>query len=668
MARWSGCPPEDFAGDLYEYYDEAAIGHLFRVAAGLDSAVLGEGEVLGQVGDAWEAAREEGTAGPVLSILFRHAVEAGKRVRSETLIARGTTSLSQAAVALAGAQLGSLAGRTTLVMGAGEMGEAMAQALAGGLEAGPLLVANRTWSKATELAARCGGRAIEWSGLPDGLVQADVVLASTGSPDTLLEASDLEAVMTTRGGRPLLIVDIAVPRDVDPAVGDLPGVTLLDMDDLSAFAAARSRRPAPGGAQGRGDRGRGGRAVHGPLGRAARGPAGRRPARARRADPDGRARTLRPPAGWSGSGAGPGRRGAEPGHRGQAAPRANRQSQGRGRLADRRAAGSGPAAAVRPVGRPRVVRSAPLRLATRGSALARWQAAEVARLLREVDPDRGVELVVVATTGDRRQDVPVWQMGGQGVFVKEVQAAVLEGRADAAVHSAKDLPSRTEPGLVLAAIPKRADPRDVLVGSTLAGLGPGALVATGSVRRRAQLAWLRPDLTFAGLRGNIATRLDRVPTRGAVVMAMAALERLGLAARASEVLDVSVMLPQVGQGAIGVRVPGGRRSHARGAGCDRRPRVPGVRGNGAGLSGPPRRRMRSAGRGLRRGPGRRHHVEGLLASPDGRVLLRGARTGPSPSIGADLAESLLASGGADLMAGGLDGGPPDRLSDRAAIA
>jgi glutamyl-tRNA reductase len=237
LAGWSGHPPETFAGDLYDYFDEAAVAQLFRVASGLDSAVLGEGEVLGQVGDAWEAARDEGTAGPVLSILFRHAIEAGKRVRSETLIARGTTSLSQAAVALAGAQIGHLAGRTTLVIGAGEMGEAMAQALAGGLEAGPLLVANRTSSKATELAARCGGRAIEWGGLPAGLIQADVVLSSTGSPDILLEAADLEAVMAARSGRPLLIVDIAVPRDVDPSVADLPGVTLLDMDDLSAFAA-----------------------------------------------------------------------------------------------------------------------------------------------------------------------------------------------------------------------------------------------------------------------------------------------------------------------------------------------------------------------------------------------------------------------------------------------
>ncbi len=315
-----------------------------------------------------------------------------------------------------------------------------------------------------------------------------------------------------------------------------------------------------------------------------------------------------------------------------------------------------------------MVRSAPLRLATRASTLARWQAAEVSRLLREVDPHREVELVVVRTTGDRRQDVPVWQMGGQGVFVKEVQAAVLEGRADAAVHSAKDLPSRPAPGLALAAIPTRADPRDVLVGSTLAGLGPGARVATGSVRRRAQLAWLRPDLTFAGLRGSIATRLDRVPARGAVVMAMAALERLGLAARASEVLDVSVMLPQVGQGAIGVECRAGDEvmievlasiDDAASRACVETERSFLARlGGGCDLP---------VGAHALIGPGGTT-VEGLLASPDGRVVLRGARTGASPSIGAGLAESLLASGGSDLMADGLDGGPAGRQSGPAAMA
>jgi glutamyl-tRNA reductase len=236
MAAWSGRPPEAFSPHLYEYHEETAVGHLFKVAAGLDSAVLGEGEVLGQLGDAWEAARAEGTAGPVLSILFRHAAEVGKRVRSETAIARGTTSLSQAAVALARAELGSLAGRTTLVMGAGEMGEAMAQALAGSLGEGRLLVANRTASRAQELAARCGGRALDWSDLMRGIEEADVVLASTGAAEILLESALVETVMATRPARPLLIVDIAVPRDVDPAVGRIPGVRLFDMDDLAEFA------------------------------------------------------------------------------------------------------------------------------------------------------------------------------------------------------------------------------------------------------------------------------------------------------------------------------------------------------------------------------------------------------------------------------------------------
>jgi glutamyl-tRNA reductase len=237
LSAWGGIPPENFADQLYAYYDEAAAAHLFKVAAGLDSAVLGESEILGQVGDAWDAARADSGAGPVLSTLFRQALEVGKRVRSETAIARGTTSLSQAAVALAVAELGSLAGKTTVVLGAGEMGEAMAQALASALEDGSLLVVNRTWSRATQLAARCGGRAIEWSALPAALEQADVLLASTGSSELLLTASDLEPVLVSRDGRPLLIVDIAVPRDVDPAVGSLPGVTLFDMDDLTASAA-----------------------------------------------------------------------------------------------------------------------------------------------------------------------------------------------------------------------------------------------------------------------------------------------------------------------------------------------------------------------------------------------------------------------------------------------
>jgi hydroxymethylbilane synthase len=199
-----------------------------------------------------------------------------------------------------------------------------------------------------------------------------------------------------------------------------------------------------------------------------------------------------------------------------------------------------------------------LRVATRGSALARWQAEHIAAMLRQVledrDRDPGVELVIVETRADQRLDIPIWDMGGKGVFVKEVQAAVLDGRADLAVHSAKDLPSGTHPRLVVAAVPHRADPRDVLVGSTLPTLGPGATIATGSVRRRAQLADLRPDLTFVGLRGNIGTRMQKIPDGGAIVMAAAAIDRLGidLTGMAHQVLDPAMVLPQVGQGALAV--------------------------------------------------------------------------------------------------------------------
>jgi len=188
-----------------------------------------------------------------------------------------------------------------------------------------------------------------------------------------------------------------------------------------------------------------------------------------------------------------------------------------------------------------------LRIATRGSRLARWQAERVAGLL-----GGEAELVIVSTTGDRRADVPIWTIGGTGVFVKEVEQAVLDGRADLAVHSAKDLPSETAAGLRLAAVPERADPRDALVGARLDDIPAGGRIATGSVRRQAQLAALRPDLRFESLRGNIETRVSKAADVDAVVVAAAALERLGLAERAAEILDPAVMLPQVAQGALAV--------------------------------------------------------------------------------------------------------------------
>ena len=193
-----------------------------------------------------------------------------------------------------------------------------------------------------------------------------------------------------------------------------------------------------------------------------------------------------------------------------------------------------------------------VRIATRGSAQARTQATAVADLLRESHRGLNVELVFVETTGDQRQDVPLHTIGGQGVFVKEVQAAVLAGRADIAVHSAKDLPSTPAEGLVIGAFGERRDPRDVLVGRSLADLGQGATVATGSVRRRSQLMAIRPDLHFVELRGNIPTRLEKIPVGGSIVMAAAALEILGWSDRVSEYIDVQVMVPAVGQGCVAI--------------------------------------------------------------------------------------------------------------------
>lgn len=195
-----------------------------------------------------------------------------------------------------------------------------------------------------------------------------------------------------------------------------------------------------------------------------------------------------------------------------------------------------------------------IRLATRGSAQAKKQSEFLAQQLIAADADLVIELVFVETLGDKKADTPLHEIGGQGIFVKEVQRAVLDGHADIAVHSAKDLPSEQQAGLVIAAFTERRTANDALVGATLDGLASGATVATGSVRRRAQLARLRPDLQFIDLRGNINTRLDKIPENGAIVMAVAALEVLDLQDQITQVLSLDDAVPMVGQGCVAVEV------------------------------------------------------------------------------------------------------------------
>lgn len=292
-----------------------------------------------------------------------------------------------------------------------------------------------------------------------------------------------------------------------------------------------------------------------------------------------------------------------------------------------------------------------LRAATRGSALALWQTRHVASLL-----GRDLEEVVVSTVGDRELNVPIHTMGGKGVFVKEVQAALLDGRADIAVHSGKDLPARTPPELTLVAVPTRADARDALIGSTWDALPTGARVATGSVRRRAQLAWHRPDLVFSELRGNIQTRLEKLASGGfdAIVMAAAALDRLELALDAEvDRLDPSIMVPQVAQGALAIECR-----------ADDTATIEALQA----IQDPATRRVVDAERAFLDElggdcdlPAGAHavldrdgtiEIVGMLSSLDGRILIRERRRGDDPDVlGREVARFLLDErGGTDLLA------------------
>jgi glutamyl-tRNA reductase len=236
LSRQAGMPPTELMGSLYSLRGMDSVRHLFSVAAGLDSMIVGEAEVQGQVKRAYELALVEGVTGPITNRLFRDALGAGKRARSETGIGRSRVSVSSVAVDLARAVLGELSSRRVLVIGAGENGELTAKALRErGVET--IFVANRRYDRAIGLAQRFGGRAVRFDDLPGELIQADIVVGATSSPHQIVGSDELQLVMELRENRPLLLIDIAVPRDIDPTVRELSGITLYDMDDLQREVA-----------------------------------------------------------------------------------------------------------------------------------------------------------------------------------------------------------------------------------------------------------------------------------------------------------------------------------------------------------------------------------------------------------------------------------------------
>ncbi|HVE63474.1 MAG TPA: glutamyl-tRNA reductase [Mycobacteriales bacterium] len=231
LSRVSGLPPEALTEHLYVHYEDRAVQHLFTVASGLDSMVLGEGQILGQLRSALMTAQEQGSVGRLLWQLLPHALRVGKRVRTETEIGRTGASLVDIGVQIVAGSLGSLAGRPVLIIGAGAMG-ALAGATLKDAGVGEITVANRTPVHADALAAALGGRAIGLDGIEAAIARADVVISSTGASGVVVDSDVVERAVQARDGQPVSFLDLAMPRDIDPAVRRLPGVTLTDLDAL----------------------------------------------------------------------------------------------------------------------------------------------------------------------------------------------------------------------------------------------------------------------------------------------------------------------------------------------------------------------------------------------------------------------------------------------------
>ncbi len=298
-----------------------------------------------------------------------------------------------------------------------------------------------------------------------------------------------------------------------------------------------------------------------------------------------------------------------------------------------------------------------IKIGTRGSPLALWQARWVKDALHRANPGVHVEIVPIKTTGDKIRDVPLARVGGKGLFVKEIEEALLKGRIDLAVHSMKDMPARLPEGLKIGAVPERESVQDVLIsrsGKTLARLARGARIGTSSLRRTVQLKHRRPDFRILPLRGNLDTRIRKLQTEAldAIVVAAAGVKRMNLEAHIDEYLDVSVMLPAVGQGALCIEI--------READADITALVGGLNHPSTTLAVSAERAFLKRLEGSCQVPvaalgtvaGDTVSLRGLIADLEGRRLLQGDLSGDRDApeqVGIDLADRLLATGGREIL-------------------
>jgi hydroxymethylbilane synthase len=665
LVSYKGCHPRDLRPHLGVYESRAAVEHLFAVAAGLDSQVLGEPQILGQVRRAHEVALQAKAVGPILDELFRRAIHVGKRVRRETELGRHPASLASAAVELVARTHPDISQASALLIGTGEMGELVARLLR---KRGicQLIIASRSLPRAAELAHRLEAQPLAFERVMEKLPQVDILISATDAPGFVLTAADLKAAQEGRKARPLLLIDLGVPRNLDPEIRRQHGAQLHDLDDLKALSDEGLRRrqhEVP----------KAWTIVREETEMFMGWLRERRAAPLIRALHDRAEAIRREQLQW-----------ALP----KLGPLDEHQRQVIEMLTSRIVGKllHPPTAQLRAFARTSTLTPDPLELAaqlfrlspsdvsletqadaagrtssstrrrvivgTRGSALALAQTQEVLEQLKACHP--AVEFVtkVIRTSGDRGQIREI------GAFVKELEDALQRGEIDLAVHSLKDLPTQLPGGLVIAAVPRRADSRDVLIsrdGLTLKALPQGARLGTGSPRRMAQLLALRGDLEIVSIRGNVDTRLRKLKAGevDALVLAAAGLERLGLINRINELLSLETMLPAVGQGALAVEVRADdgfalelvkALDHP-----ETRAAVTAERAFLQALGGGCRVPIAAHGR-IENGE---LVLDGLVAGPDARKILKDRLSGSpdeAETQGRELAERLLAAGAAELLA------------------
>lgn len=675
LIAYKGCPSEALRPHLVVYEGKALVEHLLAVAAGLESQVLGEPQILGQVRRAYELARQAGAVGPVLDELFRRALRTGKRVRTETGLGRRPASLAGVAVELA-ARAYPLPRAKALLLGTGEMGQQVARLLC---ERGvkELWVASRSRERAEGIARRLGAHPLDVERLEAQLRGVDVIISATeAARGYALRAEQLRPHARGRD-RELLLIDLGVPRTLDPEIKKLSGVRLYDLDDLKAVSEEARRHREGEVPQAWAIVREETEAFWAWL-------------HERRASPLIRAlheraeRIRREQLRW-----------ALP----KLEPLSERQRKVIETLTTRLVSKllHSPTTQLRALARSAPLHTArgnggdvpPLELAarlfqleldaleverkqgeargleeprkrsrrrtlvvgTRGSALALTQTRWVIARLRRLHPHLEFVERVIKTSGDRGLGTEV------GAFVKELEEALQRGEIDLAVHSLKDLPTRRPEGVRIGAVPERATPNDALIsreGRSLPQLPKGARVGTGSPRRRAQLLALRRDLEVVPLRGNVDTRLRKLDAGEveALVLAKAGLERLGLTERVTEVLPFEAMLPAVGQGALAVEVRADDSwAWELVSALDHRETREATAAERAFLE--------ALGGGCRvpiaaygRVEGGNLVLDGLVADPDGLHVLKGRVEGvpdKAEELGYELAERLLAQGAADRL-------------------